>query len=71
MNTNSLPLNVDGTLNDRLLPSVGNGHIATNVWTDTLFLNGVYNGYKGDSYRENLFLTELCSNIGMTNHICI
>ena len=53
---NSLPLNEDGTLNDRLLPSVGNGHLATNVWTDTLFLNGVYNGYKGDSYRETSLL---------------
>ena len=51
-------MNEDGTLNDRLLPSVGNGHLATNVWTDTLFLNGVYNGYKGDSYRADLILLE-------------
>ena len=50
----SLPLNPDGSVNERLLPSVGNGHIATNVFTDTLFVNGVYTGRLGESHRARI-----------------
>jgi len=31
----------------RYFPSVGNGHLATVVNTDTLYLNGLYNGRGG------------------------
>ena len=44
----------DGSLNERILPSVGNGHLATNVWTDTIFINGVYNGLLGNSHRARI-----------------
>ncbi|CAH0726149.1 unnamed protein product, partial [Brenthis ino] len=39
---------------DRLMPSIGNGHIATNVFSDTVYLNGLYNGEKGLSRRARI-----------------
>ena len=48
----SLPL-LDDTdeIDTRLLPAVGNGHLATNVYSDALFVNGLFNGVTGDSHR--------------------
>lgn len=31
------------------MPEVGNGHIATVVQSDAIFMNGLYNGYKSRS----------------------
>ena len=31
----------------RYMPSVGNGHLATNIYSDTIYMNGVYNGHLG------------------------
>ncbi|XP_013201193.2 protein-glucosylgalactosylhydroxylysine glucosidase [Amyelois transitella] len=39
---------------DRLMPSIGNGHIATNIFSDTVYMNGVYNGRKGESHRARI-----------------
>ncbi|XP_047545214.1 protein-glucosylgalactosylhydroxylysine glucosidase [Vanessa atalanta] len=39
---------------DRFMPSVGNGHIATNVFSDTVYMNGLYNGRKGESHRARI-----------------
>ncbi|CAK1544235.1 unnamed protein product [Leptosia nina] len=39
---------------DHFMPSVGNGHIATNVFSDTVYMNGVYNGRKGESRRARI-----------------
>ncbi|XP_050670497.1 protein-glucosylgalactosylhydroxylysine glucosidase isoform X1 [Leptidea sinapis] len=39
---------------DRFMPSVGNGHIATNIFSDTVYMNGVYNGRKGESRRARI-----------------
>ena len=44
----------NGTINEKLLRSVGNGHIATNVFGDTVFVDGVYNGRLGESHRARL-----------------
>jgi len=35
----------------RYNPTVGNGHIATAVFTDNVFMNGLFNGFKGESHR--------------------
>ena len=29
------------------MASVGNGHLATNLYSDTIFMNGLYNGELG------------------------
>ena len=43
-----------GEVDVRLLPSVGNGHLATNVFSDTIYINGVFNGYLGESHRARV-----------------
>lgn len=39
------------------MPPIGNGHIATNVLSDTIYMNGFYNGYREDSHRARLQAT--------------
>ena len=36
------------------MPSIANGHVGTNVFTDTVYMNGVYNGFKGESHRARI-----------------
>lgn len=36
------------------MASVGNGHIATTVYTDTVYMNGLYNGHRGESHRARI-----------------
>lgn len=38
----------------RVLPTIGNGHIATVVKTETLCMNGLYNGYAIKTHRALL-----------------
>lgn len=38
----------------RLFPTVGNGHIATAVYSDTIYMNGFYNGYAYESHRARI-----------------
>lgn len=33
----------------RYMASVGNGHLATTVYSDTVYVNGLYNGPTGTS----------------------
>ena len=40
--------------NELEMPSVGNGHIATGVYTDTIYMNGLYNGELGESHRARI-----------------
>ncbi|CAG7826840.1 unnamed protein product [Allacma fusca] len=49
-----LPVDENGKFLPRYMASVGNGHIATNIYTDTVFMNGVYNGFKGESHRARI-----------------
>ena len=44
----------NGTLDEKLLPSVGNGRVATNVFSADAFVNGVYSGRLGESHRARL-----------------
>ena len=39
---------------DRLVPGVGNGHVATQVYSDTMYVNNVYNGYTNTSHRARI-----------------
>ncbi|XP_072937087.1 protein-glucosylgalactosylhydroxylysine glucosidase [Epargyreus clarus] len=36
------------------MPSIGNGHIATNIFSDTVYMNGLYNGHRGESHRARI-----------------
>ena len=35
-------------INERYMPTIGNGHIATNLYTDTVYINGLYSGTDGN-----------------------
>ena len=35
----------------RLVPAVGNGRVATQVLSDTIYVNNVYNGFGNNSHR--------------------
>ncbi|CAG7819586.1 unnamed protein product [Allacma fusca] len=50
----SLPTDNDGNLLPRYMASVGNGHIATTVYTNVVFMNGLYNGERGESHRAKI-----------------
>lgn len=41
-------------LDDQEVASVGNGEIATVVYTDTVYKNNLYNGIKGESHRARI-----------------
>ncbi|KAM7351711.1 protein-glucosylgalactosylhydroxylysine glucosidase isoform 1-T1 [Cochliomyia hominivorax] len=36
------------------MPSLSNGHLGLTVFGDSIYMNGVYNGFKGDSRRARL-----------------
>ena len=36
------------------MASVGNGHVATVVDSDTVYMNGLYNGGRGESHRARI-----------------
>lgn len=38
----------------KILPYVGNGHLASTVFYDSIYLNGLYNGYEGESHRARV-----------------
>jgi len=39
---------------EKHMASVGNGHLATIVYSETVFMNGLYNGEQGDSHRARI-----------------
>ncbi|XP_077992893.1 protein-glucosylgalactosylhydroxylysine glucosidase-like [Glandiceps talaboti] len=49
-----LPLLRNGEIDTRYMPSVGNGHIATVIYSNSTYINGVYNGKEGFSHRARL-----------------
>ena len=49
-----LPLTDDNTINTRLMPYVGNGHLASTIFDDAIYVNGVYNGQRGVSHRGKI-----------------
>lgn len=52
--SDELPNFSNGTLEDKLLPYVGNGHLASTVFDKSIYLNGLYNGNRGESHRASL-----------------
>jgi hypothetical protein len=56
------------------MASVGNGHISTTVYTDTVYMNGLYNGERGESHRaripsrNNIKLSTSASDV-VTDHV--
>ena len=36
------------------MASVGNGHLATIVYSEAVFMNGLYTGQRGDSHRARI-----------------
>ncbi|XP_077992271.1 protein-glucosylgalactosylhydroxylysine glucosidase-like isoform X2 [Glandiceps talaboti] len=64
--TTALDMHSNTTVDQRLLPTVGNGHLAHVVTTDTLHINGLYNG-RGGNHRarvptRNTLEVDLMSN---------
>ncbi|CAF3541630.1 unnamed protein product [Rotaria sp. Silwood1] len=51
--TDKLPSN-GSSLDYRILPYIGNGHIATVVFSDFIYMNGLYNGENGTSHRARI-----------------
>ncbi|XP_048733983.2 protein-glucosylgalactosylhydroxylysine glucosidase-like isoform X1 [Ostrea edulis] len=39
---------------DRFAPPIGNGYLATNVFSDAIYVDGVFNGYRVDSHRARI-----------------
>ena len=53
--TNKLPLSSDNvTIDPRLMPYVGNGHLASTIFNNAIFVNGLYNGQRGESHRARI-----------------
>ena len=51
---------MDGSsLDFRLLPYIGNGHLATVVYSDYVYMNGFYNGENGLYLRVSYFFLYL------------
>lgn len=57
-----MPRNPDGTINQSLLPSIGNGHLATTLYTDAIFIDGLYNGKLG-TLRQASFLKKMLTHV--------
>ncbi|XP_046585029.1 protein-glucosylgalactosylhydroxylysine glucosidase-like [Haliotis rubra] len=51
---------------ERLWPEIGNGHVATVVKGDSMFMNGLYNGKERDSHRARLPSTVAVSITSIT-----
>jgi hypothetical protein len=52
--SDDLPYFLNGTLENKLLPYVGNGHLASTLFDKHVYLNGLYNGNRGESHRAGL-----------------
>lgn len=39
---------------EEFLPILSNGHLAFQVWGNSIFMNGLYNGYHGLSHRARI-----------------
>lgn len=39
---------------DRFAPPIGNGYLATNVFSDAIYVDGVFNGYREDIHRARI-----------------
>jgi hypothetical protein len=49
------------------MPYVGNGHVATVIFSDFIYMNGIYNGQNGLSLLR-LFSIKICVSKTGTSH---
>lgn len=49
-----LPLDVNNSIEFKVMPYVGNGHLAATIFNNQLYVNGLYNGEEGESHRARL-----------------
>ncbi|XP_070540415.1 protein-glucosylgalactosylhydroxylysine glucosidase-like [Ptychodera flava] len=49
-----LPLLANGEIDTRYMASVGNGHVATVIYSNTTYVNGLYSGQEGFSHRARV-----------------
>ncbi|XP_064644748.1 protein-glucosylgalactosylhydroxylysine glucosidase-like [Lineus longissimus] len=52
--TKDLPRHTNGSINFRLMPEVGNGHIGHVPFSDTVYMSALYNGQGGNSHRARI-----------------
>ncbi|XP_060072816.1 protein-glucosylgalactosylhydroxylysine glucosidase-like [Ylistrum balloti] len=64
LNPDVTVISVDSLPDAASMPTIGNGYIATLVHSDTMYVDGVYNGYNGTSHRARLRST---SSINITD----
>lgn len=65
--SSALPLKADRkTINTRYMPTLGNGYIGTTVYSDTMYLNGVFNGEGANSHKAAIPAL-LMSRINLSN----
>lgn len=41
-------------LDPKFMCNIGNGHLATDIFSNTVYMNGFYNGNKGESHRARI-----------------
>ncbi|XP_077992790.1 protein-glucosylgalactosylhydroxylysine glucosidase-like [Glandiceps talaboti] len=49
-----LPMNDDNDIDLNYMASVGNGHLCTTIYSDTVYVNGLYNDKLGVSHRARI-----------------
>lgn len=55
LSTSQLPRRRDNNqIETKLMPYVGNGHLASTIFDNSIYLNGLYNGAKTDSHRARV-----------------
>lgn len=52
--TPKLPTNNDGSIDLRRIPTLSNGRIGFTPYSGSVFINGIYNGVKGESHRAEI-----------------
>jgi hypothetical protein len=52
--THSLPVDEDNKIEYKVMPYVGNGHLASTIFDNKVYVNGLYNGKGGESHRARL-----------------
>lgn len=52
--TFDLPLDENDKIDSKLMPYIGNGHLASTVFDNKVYVNGLYNGERGESHRARV-----------------
>lgn len=55
MTLDQLPIDpTTGQIDPKLMPYVGNGHLASTIFDNKVYVNGLYNGERGESHRARV-----------------